>query len=623
MIGASSRVVALLVLFAAFGCSSKGSTDDGGVPGDGGQPRAYPLTLTAITTPQTQTANISLFFSVTDANKMGVSGLTKGDFAWTENDMSVDPTESAFDVSALAGNALDMPTILLLQTSPSIIQNGELATLKTAAKTIISAMRPEQRMAVLTFADAPTPTMRQPLTTDKTQLDTAIDAINTADGTSTNLYGSLIYALNMWQDGFANNGTSGQLTAGLVIVITNGSDNAARSTLQDVISKKKNKRVLAVGIGTDTTLNAAALRDITSPIDPIIAPSYAALSNDIGKVTTAIQSLATSVYTASYCSPKRAGANTLKFTVRGNESFNGASCKSATFPPQAVTACVSLDNDFTQPCSFVNNTSRCCPVSAPYACLTGTSGCYATAQQAANACGSSCLVCGGDGSGQDLLVPGPQIIVNFNASTYSSGQCPALWGPTCKGASACCTKIGQYSFQDASSYQQQCTMALGQALGNETQCAAVTSAYCPMAPPCSTASSCCSMLPTDPSALSPRQQCFSQLFSAMGNTNQCTLLQQGYCPSGASCGTLKGCCDTFAAQAALQCYQTLQSCNQNEGLCTQQTPRFCPSGPNCTKLKGCCAKLMGAQRDNCEQSLIAQQGNEAQCLAAANNIGCQ
>ncbi len=551
-----------------------GSGSDAGPAADGGPTGlAYPLTLTPLTKAITQTANISLFFSVADANNHGVPNLKPSAFTYLEDNAVVDPTESSFTVTPLTGNQLTIPTVLVLQTSPSIIANGELDTLKKAAKTIIANMLPEQTIEVMTFADQVTPNVRVGFTNDKTKLNAAIDGITTADGTSTNLYGTLINALGQWTDGFSSmNATSGQLTAGLCVVITNGRDNAARATLQAVTQAQGNKRIVAVGIGTTTgatpTLDVNALKNLDP--HPIIAPTYADLVADIGQVTDAIHSRGTSIYAASYCSPKRSGPmndHKLSFTIVGNSAYNATTCHSATFSAQQQSACTALNNDFTQACYQTGNQEACCPANKPYTCATNNL-CYATAQEAAADCGSACTLCGGTGQGDaqdNQLVPGTQIVVPFNSTSYASGQCPALWQAECKSMQDCCKSIGP------GTYNQQCTSVLNSYAGNETSC-------------------------------------------------QTGLAQ--YCPTGTNCAALKTCCGTFTGGGQSQCYSYLQATGNNEATCQTYDAYTCPTGANCTHLKTCCEGLADPQRSSCEQQLIVAQGNENTCTSYLTSFMC-
>jgi hypothetical protein len=701
-LGTAARVFSWVgAVVLAVGCSSGASTGegpkDGSTSGDGSHPGldsgtqgmqeenesdggegdaeggasgpVYPLTLTPLTNALTQTANITLFFSVSDATGNGVTGLscnssttgssdaaTACDFLYYEDGQPLDPTESAFDVQPVPNNALKMPTVLVLQTSPSIIENGELTTLKAAAETIIQNMLPQQTMELITFADQLTPNVRVPFTNNQTTLINAVEAIDTPDGTSTNLYGTLDYALGQWTDGFSASGAAGELTAGLLIVITNGSDNAARQTLSSVVQARGNKRVIAIGVGTGTTLDTCALDVIGNEL-VMIRPTYAALSMDIGQVTSHVQALGQSIYIASYCSPKREAAtgssdHQLTFTVAGNAQYNSATCQNAVFttaqanecsgaalPEGGVTPAQScapgssgtvsdspaLDN--TQACGASGlGAVACCPANLPYDCpLTHT--CYGTAGEAAIACGASCVLCGGTGtaSQNDELVPGTEIVVPFDSATYASGQCPALWGPNCKGFETCCGGITNATLG------LECANALIADVGNETSCASEMGTYCATGS-CQTLESCCNALPGPDAGTSVQSTCYSQLVSAAGSSTACAAVTPTYgsynptaCPLGLNCQKLSTCCAALPGADAgsstqATCESDLTSAAGNETTCATDTPRFnsynataCPLGPSCTALTSCCGALTGTAATTCTGDLTSAAGNEASC----------
>jgi hypothetical protein len=486
--------------------ASAGSGGAGGADGglrDGGTLSAYefPFNLTPLTSASTITSDISLYFSVTDANGVGVAGLPttvkvpadpNDPFGWIyrEDGVDLDPKESGFTVTPVQGNTLDMPTVLVLDLSGSIVtptgDSGRtlLQIMKETAKTIIRSMLPEQRMAIVTFATSAT--VRLTFTgkeQEKLLLDT-VDAIDSGDGQSTNLYGAMTQAFGMWQDGFATVGGT-KLTAGLAVVLTDGKDNAGLSSLADALAARKNKRVVSVGIvdpQNPTNVDVGAMKQLAT------TGSYVEIGTDQldrGEVTTITKAMATlgrSIYTANYCTPKRAGTDhTLLFTLKGNESTTTTTCTPATFPSTQPTQCAKLDPSYTMACGAVKGTSTyfCCPATAPYTCPGAGNSCYRTASEAAAKCGSStstngCVMCGGSGTGptQDTgLLAGTAIRVRFNATSYKDGQCQIFWGPTCKALNTCCQQL-------SSPQSTTCTSQLWAAVNKESACATASSQYC-------------------------------------------------------------------------------------------------------------------------------------------------
>ena len=474
---------------ASAGAGGTGLGDASVTPDGGSTAYTFPLMLTPLTPAATSTSNISLYFSVTDSRGVGVVGLpSTGDptstdpFNWVyrENGENLDPKESGFSVTPLQGNTLDMPTVLVLDLSGSIVggggDGGLLDSMKETAKTIIGAMLPEQRMALVTFAGAST--VRMPFTTDQNALRNAVNDLK-GDGQSTNLYGAMIDAFALWQDGFATVGGA-KLTAGLAVVITDGKDNAGIKTLADAISARQNKRVVSVGIGN--TINVDAMKQLASTGTFVQVKDFATLPTEVGLITKAMSTLGRSIYTANYCTPKLAGSHELLFTLTGNGSTVTTTCTPATFASNAPALCAQAGAQFTKACGAIRGpgTSWCCPTTAPYACPNDDL-CYMTAAAAAAKCGAAmpgstggCVMCGGTGMGpnQDTqLAPGTAIRVKFSAATYKPGQCPTFWGPTCKALQSCCMQLPSTS-------STACHNQLLAALGNETTCQMVTNQYC-------------------------------------------------------------------------------------------------------------------------------------------------
>jgi uncharacterized protein YegL len=433
---------------------------------------------------------------VTDKNGVGVVGLPTAvkvpadpndPFGWIyrENGTDLDPKESGFSVKPLQGNTLDMPTVLVLDLSGSIAGAGPdggnlLNMMKDAAVEIIMKMQPEQRMAVMTFAGMPT--VRVPFTSDKVFLANSVRAIMNGDGQSTNLYGALIQAFGMWQDGFATTGGV-KLTAGLAVVLTDGKDNAGLSTLSDALAARKNKRVVAVGIGdrsNPANLDVGAMLQLATTGTYISVESFDTLGRDISLITNAMATLGRSIYTANYCTPKLAGTHNLLFTLKGNESTTTTTCTPATFPSTHPSLCAKLDPSYTQACGYTKGptTYTCCTATAPYTCPNDNS-CYRTAAEAAAKCGatttgSGCIMCGGSGMGstQDTgLLAGTAIRVSFSAASYKDGQCPLFWGPTCKALQACCAQL-------PSAQSTSCNDQLLAALGKDATCQMVSNQFC-------------------------------------------------------------------------------------------------------------------------------------------------
>jgi Mg-chelatase subunit ChlD len=386
---------------------------------------AYPLTLTPIGNPNVATAHVSLYFTATDANDEPVPGLVSADFVAQEDTLPVDALESAFRVTHPEGS-LVIPTVLLLDLSRSVVTAGALEQVKSAADLVIDSLDPTQRLSILTFAESVT--TRSTFTTDKTALHAAVASLTQADGNTTNLYGALSQSYGLWSDGFYvydSTATAPQLVAGVMIVITDGNDTAAISTLDDVIVARGSRRTIFIRVGQEVDADIAGAIANAGVIDA--SGGFDDLDDAVDLTTERIAKLNDAIYSAEYCSPKRAGAHELFFTVEGNLEFvgsgmgPGASCAGSGTGP----SCDGVTNVYCGADPQGINDYVCCAPEYPFMC--GESGyCYRTAEAAEADCGASCLACG-VATDEPTLAAGVAIEVPFQATGFTDAQCTGLF----------------------------------------------------------------------------------------------------------------------------------------------------------------------------------------------------
>jgi Mg-chelatase subunit ChlD len=404
--------------------------------GEGGGPSipglAYPLTLTPIGSPNIATAHVSLYFTAADANDEPVPGLVSADFVAQEDDQPIDALESAFRVTHPEGS-LVIPTVLLLDLSRSVVTAGALEQVKAAADLVIDSLEPTQRLSILTFAE--TVTTRSAFSTDPVALHAAVASLTEADGNTTNLYGALSQSYGLWSDGFYQydtTATAPQLVAGVMIVITDGNDTAGLATLDDVIVARGSRRTIFIRVGEEVDATIASAIANAGVIDA--SGGFDDLEDAVDRTTERIAKLNEAIYAAEYCSPKRANAHELFFTVEGNLEYIGSGmgpggycAPSGTGPTCSGETSVYCGSDPQGVSDFV-----CCAPEYPYMC--GESGyCYRTPEAAEADCGTSCRACGvstdepGASSGVAIEVP-------FQATGFTDSQCDALFEDIDNGA---------------------------------------------------------------------------------------------------------------------------------------------------------------------------------------------
>jgi Ca-activated chloride channel homolog len=188
--------------------------------------------------------NMKIYVSVTDAAGKPVAGLTARDFTLAEDGQPV--TIGEF----VGGGAGAISTVLVVDRSGSMQENGKMAGAKAAAQAFVRQMRPGDQTAVIAFAtDAQ---LVQPFTADATLLDRAIRRVR-ADG-STALYDSLIAGVDQLK------GLSGRralllLTDGRDMLSMDDPSPASRASLDQAIAAavKAGISVQVIGLGDRDT----------------------------------------------------------------------------------------------------------------------------------------------------------------------------------------------------------------------------------------------------------------------------------------------------------------------------------------------------------------------------------
>ena len=406
------------------------ASGDGGV-GATGTHYQYPLRLTPIGDVSASTAHVSLYFTAADANNVPVPGLRDGDFVAREDNIAIDPDESAFRVTNPRAK-LVIPTVLLLDLSRSVANKNGIPAVKDAAHAVVARMTPEQRLSIMTFSEQAQTIVN--FTTDAAELDRQIDNLQSG-GISTNLYGALQTGYAKWNDGFYKYDSTAvdpQLVSGLLIVVTDGNDTAGVSTLSATLAARGNKRTIFIPIGTEVDPTIANQIGKDGVFDA--TNGFSDLGNAVGSALTRVEELNSAIYAAEYCSPKLAGSHELLFTVKGNQPYleTGGTGNMPTNQCTSVGPGPSCDGTdlYCGPDPTDSSSYLCCPAEAPYHCAS-KNWCYTTPEAAAAACGSSCHTCSAptsSTSGDATAVAGPSIKVKFSAQGFSpSTQCADLF----------------------------------------------------------------------------------------------------------------------------------------------------------------------------------------------------
>jgi Ca-activated chloride channel family protein len=202
---------------------------------DGAQPR--PLQSPTF---RSASALVALNVTVQDRAARFVVGLQPADFVVYEDGIKQ-------DVRFFESTRVPVDIIVLLDTSASM--RAKLATVRAAASAFLKTLRPEDRGAVVGFADSIT--VLQPLTAEQAQLRAAINATE-AKG-STCLNNAVYVALKQFGQAARPDGA---VRRQAIVVLSDGADTASLVSFDDVLGLA---RRMGVSIYTVS---------LQSPLDP-------------------------------------------------------------------------------------------------------------------------------------------------------------------------------------------------------------------------------------------------------------------------------------------------------------------------------------------------------------------
>jgi Ca-activated chloride channel family protein len=186
---------------------------------------------------------VALNVTVSDGRKP-VSGLSRDDFEVYEDGVRQ-------QVNFFESRSVPMDLILLLDTSSSM--SDKMETVHRAARGFMKMIRPEDRGAVVAFADSVS--IVQPLSSDGKALETAIEG-TTARG-STSLRNAIYVALKEFGRPAQS---SGDVRRQAFAVLSDGEDTKSLISFEDVmaLARKSGVNIYTIGLQSQTASAAAA-----------------------------------------------------------------------------------------------------------------------------------------------------------------------------------------------------------------------------------------------------------------------------------------------------------------------------------------------------------------------------
>ena len=179
------------------------------------------------------TSLVALNVIVTDNNKAFASGLRRDDFEVYEDGVRQ-------DVQFFAATEVPLDLILLIDGSSSM--NEKVAFVHKAASGFVDTMRPEDRAAVVSFADGVR--VLQTLTSERAAVRAAIDQTGAKGATA--LHNAIYVALKEFGRPAA---AAGDVRRQAIAVLSDGEDTSSLLSFDDVLDMAKRSGVSIYTIG--------------------------------------------------------------------------------------------------------------------------------------------------------------------------------------------------------------------------------------------------------------------------------------------------------------------------------------------------------------------------------------
>lgn len=249
-----------------------------------------------------QPSVISMLFQASDQYGNAIAGLQTSDFSLLEDNQPISQTETSLSIVPHQELPFSLRTVLMIDTSSSILP-ADLDKIKAAVTSLLvddngaSRLMAQQEIALYTFDD--TVTQVKDFSTNTATIVDAVNQIQPAQSiTPTDFYGAVIAGTSQWDDSF----DLSMITQGTLIIMTDGTDTAAKHTYQEALTAVKGKSVYTLGVGDEIA------KDVLASIgtsDTFALRNFEQLSTTLQSINQQVKDTANSFYYLHYASPKR------------------------------------------------------------------------------------------------------------------------------------------------------------------------------------------------------------------------------------------------------------------------------------------------------------------------------
>jgi von Willebrand factor type A domain len=254
-------------------------------------------------------SNVAVYFAVDDANGEPVADLLASDFNIYEDAKIVSRDESRQTIVNPEVAAVHY-TLLLVDMSASVTESDQVGRIVAAANEFITRVEPYQKVAVYAFDGSAELFEITGFTESEQRTSQGLGKLAqyTTRDPSTNLHGAVVLALDKLKQGLKQ--AKVPLRFGTLVVFTDGTDRAARVSLQQMLDAidASEDSIFAIGVGNE--IDDPTLARI-GKAGYIRVENSTALSDAFKQIGDRIARSTRRYYLLSYCSPARAGKHTV------------------------------------------------------------------------------------------------------------------------------------------------------------------------------------------------------------------------------------------------------------------------------------------------------------------------
>lgn len=278
-----------------------GSTNNLGTAVNAPGPNKYVL-LNKLNFEAKQPSVISMLFQASDQYGNAIAGLQTNDFSLLEDNLPISQAETSLSIVPHQELLFSLRTVIMIDNSSSILP-ADLDKIKAAVNSLLvddngaSRLMAQQEIALYTFDD--TVTQIKDFSTNTTTIVDAVNQIQPAQSiTPTDFYGAVIEGTSLWNDSF----DLSMITQGTLIIMTDGTDTAAKHTYKEALTAVKGKSVYTLGVGDEIAKDVLAAIGTS---DTFALRNFEQLSTTLQSINQQVKDTANSFYYLHYASPKR------------------------------------------------------------------------------------------------------------------------------------------------------------------------------------------------------------------------------------------------------------------------------------------------------------------------------